>query len=81
MLAGLYLKFTQTVQFLSRLRILSFQVAAIERFERLKRSKLNIGKMHLRIGAIALEGDDTVISRNLRDFGRVPGLRVEDWSK
>jgi tRNA(fMet)-specific endonuclease VapC len=53
MLAGIYLKFTQTVQFLSRLHILSFEIAAIERFDGLKRAKLNIGKMDLRIAASA----------------------------
>lgn len=80
-LAGLYLKLTHTVQFLSRLRILSFSEAAIERFEDLKKLKLNIGKMDLRIAAVVLEEHATLISANLRDFRRVPGLRVEDWSK
>ena len=41
--------------------------------------KLNIGKMDLRIAAIALEEDATVITRNLRDFQRVPGLKCENW--
>ena len=28
----------------------------------------------------ALRKIGTVITRNQRDFGKVPGLRVEDWS-
>ena len=40
-----------------------------------------MGKMDLRIAAIALELNCTVITRNLADFRRVPGLSIDDWSK
>ena len=42
--------------------------------------KLNVRANDLRIAAIALENSAIVVSRNLRDFQRVPGLQVEDWS-
>ena len=42
--------------------------------------RLNVGAMDLRISAIALENGLTVATRNLRDFGRVPGLACVDWS-
>jgi hypothetical protein len=28
-----------------------------------------------------LARDATLLSRNLADFGKVPGLRIEDWTK
>jgi len=39
-----------------------------------------IGGNDLWIVAHALAGDMTVITNNLREFQRVPGLKVEDWS-
>jgi tRNA(fMet)-specific endonuclease VapC len=35
--------------------------------------------MDLRIAAIAMANDATLLSRNLRDFERVAGLKVENW--
>ena len=55
-------------------------IASIARHRSLLSAKLNIGKMDLRIAAIALESAATVVTRNIRDFSRVPGLKVEDWS-
>ncbi len=37
--------------------------------------------MDLRIASIALTTDSTLVSRNLRDFKKVPGLVVEDWTQ
>lgn len=39
-----------------------------------------IGGNDLWIAAHALSGDMTLITNNLREFQRVPGLKVEDWS-
>ncbi|MDB5730436.1 MAG: VapC toxin family domain ribonuclease [Variovorax sp.] len=38
-----------------------------------------IGPCDLLIAGTALAHDLTVVTRNLREFLRVPGLRVEDW--
>ena len=39
-----------------------------------------IGPMDLQIAAIALVHDLTVVTGNVDEFGRVHGLKVEDWS-
>jgi len=41
---------------------------------------IKIGGNDLMIAAIALARDHIVISRNVRHFGKVPGLVVEDWT-
>ncbi len=79
-LAAAYEKLAASVRVLAGMRILSFPEAAIARYNLLRTMKLNVGKMDLRIAAIALEAGATVITRNLRDFERVPGLNCENWA-
>jgi len=60
--------------------LVDFDEEAAAAFERLRQARLRIGAMDLKIAAIALANNATLISRNLTDFERVPGLRVEDWT-
>jgi tRNA(fMet)-specific endonuclease VapC len=62
------------------MRVLDFDELAATRYQALKSAKIRIGTMDLRIAAIALTHEATLLSRNLRDFQRVPGLNVEDWT-
>ena len=64
----------------SRFPVIPFTEPAILRFEQLRSLRLNVGLMDLRIAAIALEHSLTVVTRNQRDFVRIPGLALADWS-
>lgn len=64
---------------LRRLAIHPVTVPALARFDQLVRMKLNVGKSDLKIAAVALDLGATVVTDNLRDFGRVPHLAVENW--
>jgi tRNA(fMet)-specific endonuclease VapC len=64
----------------SRFPVLPFTQPAMLCFEQLRLMRLNVGAMDLRISAIALENGLTVVTRNLRDLSRVPGLTCMDWS-
>ncbi len=45
----------------------------------LEKAGTPIGPNDLLIGAIALTRGLTVVTRNTREFGRIPGLHLEDW--
>lgn len=79
-LAKVYQRLTDAASSLARFRILSYTEPAMDRYDALRKSLRTIGKNDLRIAAIVRERDDTLVSRNLQDFRRVPGLKVEDWS-
>ncbi len=64
----------------TRRPLLDFDDMAAAIFQRLRKQRVRIGTMDLRVAAIALGNDATLISRNLADFRRVPGLRVVDWT-
>jgi tRNA(fMet)-specific endonuclease VapC len=80
-LAWAYRRLAQNVRFLSRLQILDFDEAAIARYDDLRQQKSKIGRTDLQIAAVALQNDAILVTANLRDFKRIPGLRIEDWSK
>jgi tRNA(fMet)-specific endonuclease VapC len=63
-----------------RIPLVDFDERAADEYERLRKARIRIGSMDLKIAAIALASDATLLSRNLSDFSKVPGLRVEDWS-
>ena len=65
--------------FLSGWSILPFDEAAADRFEQLRASGVRIVSMDLKIASIALVHGALVLSANLQDFHKVPGLRVENW--
>ena len=55
--------------------------SAADQFEKLLRSKKlkSIGRGDLLIAAISLANRATLVTRNQKDFRKVPGLRIENW--
>lgn len=70
----------RTFEFYRGMAMLDFDAPAAEWFVRLKAAKLRLSTMDLRIAAIALAHHATLITRNLSDFRKVPGLRAVDWT-
>ncbi len=61
--------------------LMQFDADALIVFEQLKPLKLRIGTLDLRIASVALSRNMTVVTRNVSDFGRVPNLLVENWTR
>ena len=89
---GAYRLRTHTSLFLDRLEgallpnlpVLPFDAAASRRYgevrAELERRGTPLGEADLRIGAIALSRDLTVVTgNNVRHFERIPDLSVENW--
>ncbi len=75
-----YLKLRDTLQDIRMLNLLDFTQEASNFYEDLLRQKIRIGTRDLRIAATALSVNGIVITRNRKDFIKVPNLRIEDWT-
>lgn len=63
-----------------KLQVLPFEDQSLATFHDLRRQRVRIGTRDLRIAAIALTRGAKVITQNLQDFEKVPGLVAEDWT-
>ena len=68
---------------LSAIEILPLETPADREYGKLRhylaREGMPIGPNDMLIAAQALEADLTVVTANVREFSRVPGLKVENW--
>ncbi len=74
-----YRQFQISLQSLSRLLLLPWTDASAGVFRDLRAQGIRIGTLDLRIASIVLANQATLLTRNLRDFRQVPGLRLENW--
>lgn len=76
-----YLKLRELVIDFEGRAMLDFDAASAIQMSRLRKLKVRIGTMDLKIAAITLAQNATLITRNLVDFRKVPGLVAEDWTQ
>ncbi|MBD2459074.1 type II toxin-antitoxin system VapC family toxin [Nostoc sp. FACHB-87] len=75
-----YALLKETFNLLSQAKILDFNEAAFDTYNELLKQKIRVGTQDLRIAAIALSLNATVVTRNFKDFQKVPNLKIVDWS-
>lgn len=76
---AVYAQMQESLEAAVKMGVLPFDSDAATIFLGLRRAFRRIGSMDLKIAAIALTHEALLLSRNLRDFTPIPGLRVENW--
>jgi tRNA(fMet)-specific endonuclease VapC len=68
--------------FIEDIEVVPFDETAAGEFDRLRQDKKlkKIGRADLLIACIALAQGATLVTRNLRHFRQVPGLKLENWA-
>jgi tRNA(fMet)-specific endonuclease VapC len=79
-LAVAYRTLQTTLDDLKTFPTLPFSAIACDRYRELLQRKIRVGSHDLRIAAITLSVGGVLVTRNRRDFGRVPEFQIEDWS-
>jgi tRNA(fMet)-specific endonuclease VapC len=59
--------------------IAPFDAPAIATYRQLRKTYPRLGKMDLKIAAIGITQEATLLTRNQRDFGQITTMRSEDW--
>jgi tRNA(fMet)-specific endonuclease VapC len=59
--------------------VLPWDRSAAKIFDSLAVQRPRIGTMDLRIASIVIAFNGVLLSRNLKDFERIPSLKVENW--
>lgn len=74
-----YAQFQDSLADMQHWTCLPWSTDSADIFDGLKSARLSVGTLDMRIASIALEYGATLLTRNLVDFTKVPGLRVENW--
>jgi tRNA(fMet)-specific endonuclease VapC len=75
-----YVMLGQVLEGFSVATVLPFDETAIALFDQLRAQRVRISTMDLRIASIALSRGLILLTRNVRDFDKVPNLETQDWT-
>ncbi|KYC42005.1 nucleic acid-binding protein [Scytonema hofmannii PCC 7110] len=75
-----YMQLRETLEDFKTINVLNFNEEAANCYAELLRQKFRISTQDLRIGSIAISNNAILVTRNQRDFSRIPRLQFEDWT-
>ena len=74
-----YRRLQDHVDFFASWIVLSFDAEAADLVQSFRSQGIRIGSMDLKIAAITIVQDATLLTRNVVDFAKIPGLHFENW--
>lgn len=74
-----YARLQRRLEFYANWTVLPWDAESAARFLQCRRQGVRIGSMDLKIACIALAHDATLLTRNVVDFAKVPGLQFQNW--
>jgi tRNA(fMet)-specific endonuclease VapC len=69
-----------SLRFFAHVPVIGFDFAAAQKLKELRQLYRQGGARDLRIAAIAITQNATILTQNLKDFTNILNLQVEDWS-
>ncbi|MEK6325697.1 MAG: type II toxin-antitoxin system VapC family toxin [Acidobacteriota bacterium] len=75
-----YLYLRKAILGLAKLNILDYDASSESIYQGLKLQRIRAGSQDLRIAAITLANNGTLVTGNRSDFAKVSGLMLEDWT-
>ena len=80
-LPGAYANLRETVYFFSQMNLLDFDQSALDYYQNLSQQFPNKRvQQDLKIAAIALTHQMTLVTRNTKDFCQITNLNLENWT-
>lgn len=75
-----YTKMKRQLKLYCKTLILDFDEVAAAKFQELRKSYRRLGANDLKIAAITIVNNGTLITDNVRDFRQIKDLKFEDWT-
>jgi tRNA(fMet)-specific endonuclease VapC len=75
-----YLNLNRTFAYFNTINVLDFDSEASACYQEMINKKIRVGTQDLKIAAIAKSLSAIIVTRNSRDFSKIPEIQIEDWS-
>jgi len=69
-----------TLRFYYNIAVWQYTDAAAQQVGALRDAGVRVGTQDLKIAGVALSSGATLLTRNVRDFGKIPALLLDDWT-